>query len=313
MRGEVATGRGLAGGRPSLGRRSRQRWPSRAGGEELQDALLDRQPEDVGDDHWKISVVQSPPWRRTSCARAGPPGGRGGRRRSRGRPPSRRRVAVDAQQPGAEARVELVVPGRVERVRDVEPAPVERELQHLRAAVQVASRVARLAEQRRRARAGRSASGWRGRRRRTGAGRRAASWRSRGSGRPSRARGRVIRPGTGKGQPSSSTGSTAITWSAAQPPLSRRKRHIVLESAAPTKPSSASGSCFQRTSSGPARSRRGRRSARASARPGSRSGGGARSGPPRRRRGRTPSRRRSARRTRRRRARSCAAGTRSRS
>ena len=60
----------------------------------------------------------------------------------------------------------------------------------------------------------------------------------------------VIRPGTGNGQPSSSTLSTAITWSASQPPLSRRKRHIVLESAAPTKPSSASGSWSQRTSSG---------------------------------------------------------------
>src|SRR5690348_8174037 len=28
----------------------------------------------ICDDHWKISVVQSPPWSRTSCARAGPPG-----------------------------------------------------------------------------------------------------------------------------------------------------------------------------------------------------------------------------------------------
>src|SRR5262249_3478841 len=37
-------------------------------------ALLDREPEDVGEDHWKISVVQSPPCRRTSWARAGPPG-----------------------------------------------------------------------------------------------------------------------------------------------------------------------------------------------------------------------------------------------
>ena len=60
----------------------------------------------------------------------------------------------------------------------------------------------------------------------------------------------MIRPGTGNGQPSSSTLSTAITWSAAQPPLSRWKCHIVLESAAPTKPWSASGSWSQRTSSG---------------------------------------------------------------
>src|SRR2546423_2785448 len=35
------------------------------------------------------------------------------------------RAAVDAQQPGAETRVELVVPGRVERIRDVQPAAVE--------------------------------------------------------------------------------------------------------------------------------------------------------------------------------------------
>ena len=38
--------------------------------------LLDRQPADVRErrTHWKISVVQSPPGRRISCARAGPPG-----------------------------------------------------------------------------------------------------------------------------------------------------------------------------------------------------------------------------------------------
>ena len=34
-------------------------------------ALLDRDAADVGETHWKISVVQSPPWRRTSCVRAG--------------------------------------------------------------------------------------------------------------------------------------------------------------------------------------------------------------------------------------------------
>jgi hypothetical protein len=33
----------------------------RAGRSELEHALLDRKPEDVRDDHWKISVVQSPP------------------------------------------------------------------------------------------------------------------------------------------------------------------------------------------------------------------------------------------------------------
>ena len=40
----------------------------------LEHGLLDGDPNDVRDDHWKISVVQSPPWRRTSCARAGPSG-----------------------------------------------------------------------------------------------------------------------------------------------------------------------------------------------------------------------------------------------
>ena len=55
-------------------------------------------------------------------------------------------IAVHAEQPRAKLRVELVVPGRVQRVRHVEPAPVERELQHLRATVQLASGVARVAE-----------------------------------------------------------------------------------------------------------------------------------------------------------------------
>jgi hypothetical protein len=39
--------------------------------------LFNGHPGDVRErkaDHWKISVVQSPPWRRTSWARAGPPG-----------------------------------------------------------------------------------------------------------------------------------------------------------------------------------------------------------------------------------------------
>src|SRR5262245_29564381 len=46
----------------------------RAHRHELQDALLDGDSHDVRNDHWKISVVQSPPWRRTSWARAGPSG-----------------------------------------------------------------------------------------------------------------------------------------------------------------------------------------------------------------------------------------------
>src|SRR5712691_2730530 len=56
-------------------------------------------------------------------------------------------VAVHAQEPGAQPRVELVVPGRIERVRHVEPATVERELEHLRPAVELAPGVARLAKQ----------------------------------------------------------------------------------------------------------------------------------------------------------------------
>ena len=38
---------------------------------ERRHALLEWDAADVGDGHWKISVVQSPPWRRTSCVRAG--------------------------------------------------------------------------------------------------------------------------------------------------------------------------------------------------------------------------------------------------
>src|SRR5947209_13881126 len=53
----------------------------------------------------------------------------------------------DLEQPGAQARVELVVPRRVERVRHVEPSAVERELDHLRPAVQLAAGVALLAEE----------------------------------------------------------------------------------------------------------------------------------------------------------------------
>src|SRR5204863_5815690 len=46
----------------------------RARRHELEDGFLDGYPHDVRDDHWKISVVQSPPCRRISCARAGPSG-----------------------------------------------------------------------------------------------------------------------------------------------------------------------------------------------------------------------------------------------
>ena len=129
----------------------------RRGRREHLHALLDREAADVGERHWKISVVQSPPWRRTSwaCRRRAvevdeevrvelhPAGG----------------VAVHAQQPRAQPGIELVVPGRVERVGDVEPAPVERELEHLRAAVEVAAAVATACRGRRRAGAARSGAG----------------------------------------------------------------------------------------------------------------------------------------------------------
>src|SRR5207249_2524315 len=49
-----------------------RRHNDRAGGYDLQNALLDRNPQDVGDDHGNTSEVESPPWSRTSCARAGP-------------------------------------------------------------------------------------------------------------------------------------------------------------------------------------------------------------------------------------------------
>src|SRR5918994_4105337 len=57
------------------------------------------------------------------------------------------RIAVHTQEPRLETGIELVVPGRVERVADVESPAVERELEHLRPAVQLPSGVARLAEQ----------------------------------------------------------------------------------------------------------------------------------------------------------------------
>src|SRR3954447_234131 len=57
------------------------------------------------------------------------------------------RAAVHLEEPRAQTRVELVVPSGVERVRDVEAAPVERELQHLRSAVQLPSSIAVAPEQ----------------------------------------------------------------------------------------------------------------------------------------------------------------------
>ena len=98
--------------------------------------------------------------------------------------------AVDAQQPRAQPGIELVVPGRVERVGDVEPAPVQGQLDHLRPAAQLAAGVARLAEQPAEPEPAGQPAGGRDPRCRTGAGRRAASSRSRGSGRPSRRPGR---------------------------------------------------------------------------------------------------------------------------
>ena len=85
--------------------------------------------------------------------------GRGSRRRSRGRAPSRPRASSYPHQPRAQPGIELVVPGRVERVGDVEPAPVQGELDHLRSAAQLAAGVGRACRAARRARAGRSACG----------------------------------------------------------------------------------------------------------------------------------------------------------
>ena len=172
--------------------------------------------------------------------------------------------------------------------------------------------LAGLARSLRRARPALSASDSPGRRRRTGERRRAASSRSRASGRPSRGRGRVISPGTGNGQPPARRPRRRSPRSAVQPPLSLRMRHIVLESAAPAKPCSASGSWSQRTSSG-TRPFSPRSTVCSSVRfsrfqKWSRPRSVQRS----RRRGRSRSRRRSARRTPRRRGGSCAAGTRSR-
>ena len=73
--------------------------------DERDDELLDGDAADVRDDHWKISVVQSPPWSRTSCARAGPPGRSWkSTKKSRVDLHPAVRVAVHAQQPRAQLR-----------------------------------------------------------------------------------------------------------------------------------------------------------------------------------------------------------------
>ncbi|MET0762261.1 MAG: hypothetical protein ABWZ63_08000, partial [Thermoleophilaceae bacterium] len=70
----------IACGAPEAAEASLETRRRRPGGEEQRRAvhperLLDRETADVRDlRHWKISVVQSPPWRRTSWARAGPVG-----------------------------------------------------------------------------------------------------------------------------------------------------------------------------------------------------------------------------------------------
>ena len=78
------------------------------------------------------------------CARR-PPGDRGSRRRSLRRSSTPLGVAVDPRK-RAQLRIELVVPRRIQRVRDVKAAPVVRELEHVRAAVHVSRRIARLAD-----------------------------------------------------------------------------------------------------------------------------------------------------------------------
>ena len=153
-------------------RRAGDRWRSRtnasrraarsagAGGRQAEDRLLDRHAADVCVEraHEKISVVQSPPCSRTSWARAGPAALLEVDVEFADRAPSPGRVAVDLQQPRAQVRVELVVPGAVERVRHVQPPPVHRELQHLRPAGQLAS-PCRTGPARRRTRPAPSASG----------------------------------------------------------------------------------------------------------------------------------------------------------
>ena len=64
----------VGAGRASPGRRSRPRSRSRCPPARAAGRSPRQGSHDVGDDHWKIAVVQSPPWSRTSCARAGPSG-----------------------------------------------------------------------------------------------------------------------------------------------------------------------------------------------------------------------------------------------
>ena len=112
--------------------------------------------------------VQSPPGKRISWARAGPPGSLPKSTKNSSlivRPP--RRVAVDLQQVRARLGhlgIELVVPTAVERIGDVQPPAVEAELQHLRAAGEFApARPAALCPARRRTTPGRRAAGARDR------------------------------------------------------------------------------------------------------------------------------------------------------
>ena len=102
---------------------------------------------------WCPRITGRSPWcsrRSGGVLRVRAPGrrvGRGSRRRSRGRSPCRRwgRSRSRSSQERMLG-VELVVPGRVERVGDVEPAAVVGELEHVRAAAEVAAGVARLAD-----------------------------------------------------------------------------------------------------------------------------------------------------------------------
>ena len=75
LAGALARSAPGAGGREAAPMRPRDATSS--AGPRDPSALFDRDARDVGEgraDHWKISVVQSPPWRRTSWARAGPSG-----------------------------------------------------------------------------------------------------------------------------------------------------------------------------------------------------------------------------------------------
>jgi hypothetical protein len=197
--------------------------------------------------------------------------------------------AVDSEQPGAQPGVELGVStsstaswgrraggrqGRAGASAALRSAPGRRRLACEHAAG---------------ATGGRSVFGLAGSETRTGAGRRAASWRNRGSGRPSRGRGRSSRRGTGNGQPSSSTGIDGDHLvggpgrhcrGGSATSCSKARRDEALLGVGVVQPPH-----LERKQ---ARSRRGRRSALASARPDSRNGCGGRSGRPRHRRGSKP-------------------------